>query len=199
MEKLILNLQSKQELINYRNEHHLIKYEGGILEEMILSIENNDTEKLSWFTSFGDSLRAIFMNVHAYRKGCEFGFTEISFDKHGWFTRPQFISREDLMLGNPDKHSEHSTLYIGRGALPVWTYGLNYSFGTAGGCYGLSVYGKQFKSRNEAVKNGLADLKGMMTAKINDTDTSNFKPAIIASTLRDITKAELALVQLTLF
>jgi hypothetical protein len=199
METLILDLHSKQELINYRKEHRLIKYEDGILEEMIQAIENNDADKLSWFTGFGDSLRAIFMNVHAYRKGCEFGFSEISFDKYGWFTRPVFMNREELMLGNPDKHSEHSTLYIGRGVLPVWTYGLNYSFGTAGGCFGLSVYGKQFKSRDEAITKGLAELKDMMTAKINNTDTSNFKPEIIVATLRDIVKAELALVQLTLF
>jgi hypothetical protein len=199
METLILDPQSKQQLIDYRNDNHLVKYEGGILEEMIQSIENNDVDKLSWFKGFGDSLRAIFMNVHAYRKGCEFGFTEISFDKYGWFIRPAFLDREALILGNPDKHSEHSTLYIGRGVNQVWTYGLNYSFGTAGGCFGLSVYGKKFKSRNEAFSNGLAELKSMMTAKLNNTDTSNYKPATIAATLRDITKAELSMVQLTLF
>ena len=82
MEAMPLNLQSKIEIISYRDENHLVKYEYGILDELIKTIDNGDMEMLSWFGQFGDRIRSITMNVHAYRKSLEFGFTEIAFDQH---------------------------------------------------------------------------------------------------------------------
>lgn len=76
---------------------------------------------------------------------------------------------------------------------------MNYSFGVAGGCYGVSVYGKQFKSRQEALTYALNELRGMMTKKIGSTDSTNDKQPVILATLRDIEKAMAGMVQLTLF
>jgi hypothetical protein len=76
---------------------------------------------------------------------------------------------------------------------------MNYSYGVAGGCYGLSVYGKQFKTREAALKFALNDLKVMMTAKIGSTDTTNDKQPVILATLRDVEKIQISMVQLTLF
>ncbi|MDB4920749.1 hypothetical protein [Mucilaginibacter sp.] len=81
----------------------------------------------------------------------------------------------------------------------TWTYGMNYSYGVAGGCYGLSVYGRQFKSRPEALSCALNELKIMMTKKIGSTDTTNDKQPVILATLRDIEKELVGAVQLTLF
>jgi len=139
------------------------------------------------------------MNVYAYRKGLEFGFTAISFDKYGWFTRPEFLDKEEVTFGDTSRYGNHSVIYIGRGINYTWTYGMNYSFGVAGGCYGLSVYGKQFKSREVALNFALNELKTMMTKKIGSTDTTNDKQPVILATLRDIEKAQLNMVQLTLF
>lgn len=199
MEALILNLQSKNEILEYLDTIHLVNYESGILNEMLSAIEQNDTGKLDWLNQFGDSLRVILMNVHAYRKQTEFGFTEISFDQYGWFTRPEFLEKENLVFGNPWHHSEHSTIYLGRGVNHIWTYAVDYSFGTAGGGYHLSVYGKQFKTRESAFACGLNELKDLMSSKLNNTDTSNYKQPIINATLKDIVKAESSLFQLTLF
>jgi hypothetical protein len=199
METLPLNLESKNEIIAYRDKNHLVQYEYRIFEELINTIENADLEKIAWFRQFGDAVRCITMNVHAYRKGLEFGFTEIAFDQHGWFKRPQFLDKENLIFGNPDRYSEHSIIYLGRGANHVWTYAVDYNFGTAGGGYHLSVYGKQFKSREDALSFGLNDLNGMMTDKLNNSDTSNYKQPIILATLKDISKAQVNLVQMSLF
>ncbi len=199
MESLVLNLQSKNQISDYIVDNHLMKYEFEILNELIVAIDENDLAQLQWLNSFGDSFRGITMNLHAYRKGLEFGFTEIAFDQYGWFKRPQFLDPEDLSFGDTSRYGNHSVIHLGRGINGIWTYGLNYSFGCAGGGYGLSVYGKQFKSRESALTFALNDLKGLMTAKVGSTDTTNDKQPIILATLRDIEKAKVDSVQLTLF
>jgi len=199
METLVLNLQSKNQISEYIAEHHLMHYESQILNELIAVIDNGDSDQLQLLNSFGDCFRAITMNLHAYRKGLEFGFTEIEFDQHGWFKRPAFLEIEELKFGDTSRYGNHSVIHLGRGINSVWTYGLNYSFGCAGGGYGLSVYGKQFNSRETALNFALNDLKGMMTAKIGSTDTTNDKQPIILATLRDIEKMQIGMFQLMLF
>ena len=199
MESLVLNLQSKNQISEYIANHHLMQYEAEILNELIVAIDKDDLEQLQWLNSFGDCFRSITMNLNAYRKGLEFGFTEIAFDQYGWFKRPQFFDQEDLTFGDTSRYGNHSIIHLGRGINGIWTYGINYSFGCAGGGYGLSVYGKQFNSREAALNFALNDLKGMMTARIGSTDTTNDKQPIILATLRDIDKALVSMIQLELF
>jgi hypothetical protein len=199
MESLILNLQSKNQISEYIADHRLMQYESEILNELISLIDNSDSTQLQWLNSFGNSFRSVMMNVNAYRKGLEFGFTEVAFDQYGWFNRPELLDKEDLTFGDTSRYGNHSIIHLGHGDNGIWTYGLNYSFGCAGGCFGLSVYGKQFKSREAALNFALNDLKGMMTARIGSTDTTNDKQPIILATLRDIETARRNMIQLTLF
>jgi hypothetical protein len=199
MEALTLNLQSKNQILDYLTSNHLVACESGILNEILIAIDQDDRDKLNWLKQFGDSIRVILMNVNAYRKQLEFGFTEISFDQYGWFTRPEFLNKENLVFGNPWHHGEHSAIYLGRGLNNIWTYAVDYSFGTAGGGYHLSVYGKQFNTREAAFACGLNELKDLMNSKLGNTDTSNYKQPIINATLKDILKAESSLFQLSLF
>ena len=199
MESLVLNLQSKNQISEYIAEHHLMYYESEILNELIAAIDNNDLAQLQLLNSFGDCFRAITMNLYAYRKGLQFGFTEIVFDQHGWFRRPVFLDIEDLKFGDTSRYGNHSTISLGRGINYTWTYALHYSFGCAGGGYGLSVNGKQFKSRETALSFALNDLKAKMTERVGSTDTTNDKQPIILATLRDIETAIVGLYQLTLF
>jgi hypothetical protein len=199
MENLILTLQSKKVITDYIKKNCLIVYEKQLLDDMLEAIKQKDQAKLDWFNSFGTDLRHMTMNINGYRKGLEFGFTEIAFDQYGWFIHPQFLDREDIILGNADKYSEHSILYLGRGLNHIWTYSLDYNYGLAGGGSHISVYGKQFKSRQEALSAGLNDLKAKMTAVIGHADTSNYKHSIIQLTLNAIKKAQVDAVQLTLF
>jgi len=112
---MLIDLQSKNQIIEYFDKNHLFHYETEILKEVLGAIEQNYSDQLKWFNQLGDALRVITMNVYAYRKQLEFGPTEISFDQHGWFKRPEFLNKEDLIFGNPWHHSEHSTIYLGRG------------------------------------------------------------------------------------
>ena len=199
MESLVLNLQSKNQISEYIAAHHLMHYESEILNELIIAMDNNDLVQLQLLNSFGDCFRAITMNLHAYRKGLEFGFTEIDFDQHGWFRRPAFLDIEDLQFGDTSRYGNHSTITLGRGINHTWTYALHYSFGCAGGGYGLSVYGKQFNCRESALTFSLNDLKAMVSSRVGSTDTTNDKQPIILATLRDIETAITGLYQLTLF
>jgi hypothetical protein len=199
METLTLTTTSKNAIIDYREKNHLVKYEYGILDEIITAIDQEDLNKLEWFKQFGDAIRCITMNVYAHRKSLEFGFTEIEFDQYGWFKRPVFLDKEDIILGNPDRYGEHSIIHLGRGFNHIWTYALNYSFGTAGGGSALSVYDKQFQSREQALTAALNKLKDMMTEKIGNSDNCNYKQQIIIATLRDIVKMQVNMVQLSLF
>jgi hypothetical protein len=199
MENLILSPQSQNVITDYINKSCLVPYEKHLLNEMLEAVEQNNQAKLDWFNSFGKDLRHMTMNVYAYRKGLEFGFTEIGFDKNGWFIQPKFLEREDIILGNPDRFSEHSILYLGRGQNLIWTYTLDYNYGLAGGGSHISVYDKQFNSRQEALTAGLNDLKAKMTAVIGHTDTTNFKQSVILLTLNAIKQAQINSVQLALF
>lgn len=199
MENLILSPQSQNVITEYISKSCLAPYEKQLLNEMLLAIGLADQTKLNWFNSFGKDLRHITMNVYAYRKGLEFGFTNIGFDKNNWFVQPRFLEREDIILGNPDRFSEHSILYLGRGQNHIWTYTLDYNYGMAGGGSHISVYDKQFNSRQEALTAGLNDLKAKMTAVIGHADTTNFKQSVILLTLNAIKQAQTNSVQLALF
>jgi len=199
METLQLNIYSKNEIIHYMADHHFIRYEKELCYEMLKAVEEQDHQQLDWFRSFGDCFRAITMNVHAYRKGLEFGFTEIAFDQYGWFKRPQWLDNETIKLGDSDRYGEYSTIDLGRGPNGLWTYALHYSYGVAGGGWALSVYDKPFNSRETALTAALYKLKEMFTKKIGSTDTTNDKQPVILATLKAIEKAKLNLVQLSLF
>ena len=127
------------------------------------------------------------------------GLPKSEFDQHGWFKRPAFLDIEDLKFGDTSRYGNHSTITLGRGVNHAWTYALHYSFGCAGGGYGLSVYGKQFSSREAALTFALNDLKSMMNERVGSKDTTNDKQPIILATLRDIETAIIGLYQLTLF
>jgi hypothetical protein len=199
MENLKLNVLTKDQITVYLKESCYVKYESEIIYEIVGDLNNNDFTKLEWFQQFGDSLRAITLNVYAYRKQLEFGFTEISFNQYGWFTKPEFLDQEKLIFGNPEHYMQHSTLCLARGINNVWTNSICYTFGCAGGSSPLSVYGEQFNSRKDALAAGLNKLKLLMTAKLNNTDTTNYKQPVITATLKDITAAQVNMVQLCLF
>ncbi|RFZ92936.1 hypothetical protein D0C36_16235 [Mucilaginibacter conchicola] len=196
MEKFALTLRSKTVLKEHRG---FARYEKELAAEIILAIEQKNTEVLNWFNGFGDSLRAILMNVHAYHKGLEFGFTEIAFGQYGWFVRPQFLDYEVIKPGNSERYGEYSEIRIGRGPNGIWSYALNYSFGCAGGGSALSVYDPHFASRDAALDHALAKLKVMFTAQIGSSDTTNYKQDIIQKTLKAIDQQMVAMIQLSLF
>ncbi len=199
MKKFSLTLQSEKEVLDNLQDHHLCAHEQAIVKEILTAIEKGDAQMLNHFNQFGHSLKHIYLNTYAYRNGLKFGFDEIIFDEYGWLKRAQFLETEDLVFGNKQHYGEHSTLTLGRGPNHKWTYGLFYSFGTAGGAWGLSVYQQPKSGRDEALAAGIADLKNRFTKVLGNNDTLNYKQPIITRTLADIAAFQNAQVQLTLF
>lgn len=172
-----------------------------LVEEISSAVDTKDSASIEWFVQFGNTLRKILLDVHAYRMGLRFGFDSIEFDDYDWLKRPTFQDIEELMFGLPDKcrYGNCSTITLGHGPNRIWTYGLSCSYGIAGSSSGICVYDQTFVNREEALKDATAKLKKMMLAKVGDKDTTNYNKKIIAATLKDIDKLEISSVQLSLF
>lgn len=199
METITVNFLTEASINDYMSTTNMVKYEVGILNEMLHLLKKNDSEKLDWFASFGDDIRHIIMNVHAYRRGLDFGFTEIEFDQYGWFVRPQFLDFEAIKLGDTKNYNSYSEIRIGRGPNHVWTYALSYSFGTAGSGCNISVYDRPYKDRETALNAALSELKDVMQAKVGNSERSNYNPQIIATTLKAVSEYKYKDSQMTLF
>jgi len=199
MENLILNPESQNLITAYIKEARLLKHEKAILDEIMQAITAEDKAKLDWFRQFGPTIRHIHMNVHAYRKGLEFGFTQIEFGQYNWLAPHEFLDKEDVIFGNPTHYAQHSIVHLGRGPAGIWSYGLNCSYGLASGGYAISVFGYQFSNRHDALMAGINDLKERMTKVIGSNDTTNYKQPVILATLEAIKKAQINAVQLALF
>lgn len=196
----IKSMQFTEETVNEYLQHACItKLEHKALQEILVDIKANNQERLTWFCSFGHTIRHILMNHEAYLKGLEFGFTDIAFDQYGWFKQPVFFDKEAIKLGITNDYLSHSELRIGRGANGHWTQSLSYSFGCAGGGSNISVYGKHYDSRRAAINEGLSDLKKMMQGFVGNTDITNYKQHVIAATLKAIDDYKFKEVQMTLF
>lgn len=78
-------------------------------------------------------------------------------------------------------------------------YALSCNYGTAGSSEPLCVFCKKHDSRDAAMTAALNELKGMMIAKVDHADRSNYHQDLILKTLKAIEKAQVGLVQLSLF
>lgn len=199
METIATNLLTEASIKDYMSTTNMAKYEVGILNEILDLLKKNDSKRIDWFASFGEDVRHIIMNVYAYRRGLDFGFTEIKFDQYGWFIRPQFLDFEAIKLGDTKNYNSYSEIRIGRGPNHVWTYALSCSFGTAGSSCNISVYDPHFKDRASALNSALSELNDVMQAKVGNSDRSNYNPQIIASTLKAVSEYKYKDSQMTLF
>lgn len=172
-----------------------------LVEEISSAVDREDSASIEWFVQFGNTLRKILFNVHAYRMDLRFGFDNIEFDEYDWLRRPTFQDIEELLFGLPNKsrYGTYSAITLGHGPNQIWTYGLSCSYGTAGSSSGICVYDQTFANREEALKDATAKLKRMMLTKVGDKDPTNCNQKIITATLKEIEKLEISSVQLTLF
>lgn len=192
MEKFALTLKSQSAIDAYLADNHLMPYERDMMDELIAVIGQKDEKQLAWFAGFGDSFRQILMNVHEHRKALEFGFTEVSFNRYGWFAAPKFLDMEEITL-------EQSRIRLGRGLNFIWAYALSCNYGTAGDSGPLCVFCKKYPNREMALTAALAEMKAKMSKYVGHSDTTNYKQEVIGKTLKMISQAEIRLVQLTLF
>jgi hypothetical protein len=192
MEKFELTLQSQQVINAYVAEHHLMPYEKAIFSEILEALASGESEKLNYFAGFGDSFRAITMNLNEHRHALEFGFMEIAFTQYGWFASPKFLDREDIKL-------EQSEIRIGHGPNGLWAYALSCNYGTAGSSGPLGVFCKKYPDRDAALTAALVEMKAQMTKYLGNSDTANYKQDVLQKTLKAIAALQVEQVQFSLF
>ncbi|PWS33387.1 hypothetical protein [Pedobacter paludis] len=198
---MVPKLFRRENLNAFRNEYNLCQHEVHTFNEIVEASNANDLEKLKWFTLFGDRMYQILLNVHAYRKGLEFGFELIDFDRYGWLRKPVFLDQEELKLGivEMDRYGTYSTITLGHGPNGMWAYGMSINYGTAGSSCGICVHDERFSSRESALNEALMKLKNKMELHAGDSDTVNYNQKIILATLKSIKAFKIKQVQLSLF
>jgi len=153
------------------------------------ALRQNNRELTEEYESFGDSLRQIIMNRRAYERGQLFGFTEKHFSPYGWLQNSPFAEREEIRFIHKPGWASTNHLTLGRGENGKWTYGVSYSTGGWGHCYGLSVWGKIFDNRKECLKAALQEiLDGHREAseKLKDDTCGNFNAQYSTEVTRQV-------------
>ncbi|WP_345330054.1 hypothetical protein [Mucilaginibacter defluvii] len=192
MEKFALTLESQPAIDAYLADSFVSRDEMPILLEIGSAISSGDIALLAWFAGFGDSFRQILMNVKEHRRALEFGFTEIAFNRYGWFSCSPFLDRETIGF-------EQSEIRIGRGPNGLWVYALRCNYGVAGDSGPLSVFCKQYPSREAVLDAALAELKMKISRYVGNSDTTNYKQDVLNKTLKAIAAYQVDRVQLSLF
>jgi hypothetical protein len=192
MEKFALTLQSQPAIDAHLAGCHTMPYEKAILAEVVAVIAAGDVEQLNYYAGFGDSFRAITMNLNEHRRALEFGFTDIAFNEYGWFAPPQFLDREVIRL-------EQSEIRLGHGPNGLWAYALSCNYGTAGSSGPLCVFCKKFPDRDAALSAALDEMKLSMSKYLGNTDTTNYKQDVLQKTLKAIAAQQVSRVQFSLF
>jgi len=178
------------------------------VQEYIDCIRKNNIEQLTWFSSMGSDIRKQIMNIHAYRKGLRFGYTTPVFNEYGWLrSNDRWKETEQIEVRTKKDQNYCNTIYLACGENGLWTYGLTFSYGGAGGggwrpCF----FDTPYPSRHSSLKAALDDLEERMTKQIAHAikypDTTNYKidymnEVIVKS--REIEITQINEIQLTLF
>ena len=161
------------------------------------AVRANDDDRLSWFASFGKDARHRIMNLHQYRRGLLFGFTEISLDEYGWLERSEWPVIETIEFKTNSKQDKNFTgnyITLAAGPNMRWTYSVHYQHGGgSGGGYACHVHWHDpYKSRQAALLAALDEIKDSMESGIKHyekwKDQSNYDPAYMRKVLDLIKK-----------
>src|ERR1035437_2413233 len=138
------NLQVNEKIEQVR-QYRPSRDERQYMAIYLKALRRGDRKVTEEYESFGNSPRQIIMNRTAYDRGQLFGFTEKYFSKYGWLQNSPFTEREEIRFIHKPGWAGTNHLTIGQGENGKWTYGVSFSTGSWGHCYGLSIWGKVFE------------------------------------------------------
>jgi len=151
------NLQLNEK-IGQVQQYRPYRDERQYMASYLVALRQDNRQLIDEYESFGDSPRQIIMNRRAYDRGQLFGFTGKHFSPYGWLQNSTFTEREEIRFIHKQGWAATNYLTIGQGKNGKWTYGVSYSTGAWGHCYGISVWGKVFDSRKECLKTALQEI-----------------------------------------
>jgi len=114
-------------------------------------LERNDTERMSFVEQFGNSTRHIVSNYHAYLHGLEYGFEDITFNKHGWLENAIFKLEEIPLADAKSGVMYQNSIRLGSGKNGKWAFGIHVSLSLTGFGYSPSIYEEAYNSREECL------------------------------------------------
>jgi len=155
-------------------EYNFWKNERAAIEPYIVALKTNDSAVIEEFEALGDHPYQIALNRHQFtRASTVYGFTHISFNKHGWLEREAFMDCETFNFGYGIKGTlvGNNSLTVGRGPNGKWTYGRSFAASNSGYGCALSVFSEPHNSRHESLRYGLKEMIAWHT-KENDTKTA---------------------------
>ncbi len=149
---------SASEKIEQVRQYRPYKEERRYMAVYLTALRQNDRQTIDEYESFGNEPQYIIMNRRAYNRGQLFGFTAKTLDKHGWLKNAEFANVERIEFIDRKGWAAFNYVTIGQGANGKWSYGVSYSTGGWGHCYGLSVWGKIFDNRKDCLKAALSEI-----------------------------------------
>jgi hypothetical protein len=182
------NLQVNEKIEQVR-QYRPSRDERQYMATYLKALRKNNRQLIEEYESFGDSPRQIIMNRRAYDKGQLFGFAGKHFDQYCWLQNSTFTEQEEIRFIHKQGWAASNYLTIGQGENGKWTYGVSFSTGSWGHCYGLSVWGEVFDSRKECLKAALQEiLDGHREAaeRLKDDTCGNFNAQYSKEVVRQV-------------
>jgi hypothetical protein len=144
---------SKFEKFKEIKEYNRSFCERNAIAKYLRALWLNDIEKINFFESFGDSPRLIISNYRKNQQKLLFGFKALKFDENGWIERPNFINIEEITVFiHKTGWKNNNEIQVGCGLNGKWTNGVNFTTQSSGHCNGISVWGKIFDTKEEAIE-----------------------------------------------
>lgn len=129
----------------------------------------------------------MFYNMNYYREAKRYGFTKFTTNEIGWFDEGEWPHEEDVEIRvKGDKHFAGNYINLKMGPNGKWSYGVNRSYGVAGGGCHAGLFRTLRNSRHEALSAALQELQADHLKAVNYKDSANYKPAYIKLVLAKI-------------
>lgn len=128
--------------------------------EYLNAIRHANGIKLAFFQSFGSYARQQIMNVHEYRLGLRFGFSEVKFDEHGWLDNRSWTIEETVEFRVKKDKACCNFVTIAQGPNGCWAWGYSANHGSgSGGGFAPSVFDGCFPDRESCLTSAVNHLK----------------------------------------
>lgn len=177
-------------------EYNPCRVERNAVLRYLLAVRRDNTERISYFESFGNSVHKIILNVRTYERGLLFGYAAKQFDEYGWIRGMlPIVERIELDIFN--------TILIGQSIDGTYAVTVDWSTGGAGGGSHPSVWDEPISDYKTAVKQGISELEQRYTyAMEHSSDGCNYNASKIRklmAKLKEIKRQYLEPKQLSLF
>lgn len=159
---------TKQEKLAAILEYNPCRTERNAVLRYLLAVRRDDTDKIVYFESFGDSIHHIIHNVRTYERGLLFVYTTKQFDEYGWL-------RGMLPIVERIELDVHNVIHIGQSIDGTYAVTVDWSTGGAGGGSHPSVWDEPIADYTEAVRNGIRQLEQQYAyAMKHSSDSTNY-------------------------